>query len=1560
MKKGHYFKDCTVKNPCRVAGCPGGHHTLCHDPNFKVYLGTELAFFVENTDESVGHEFTFNCGRRVAFKCDEFVQLGPKPKLVTKKAMKKASPEFKSTVVRIVAIRLNGTVINALLDDGSTCCLIDKDLANQLKVRFRKGTARITGVSGKPISVAITENLCIEALEGGYKWKVSAKVVDGLCVGISAIDWNSWKLDYDHLKDIHFPSFHDGPVQMIIGQDLACLLASQQEIEPLSGQGPTARLTRLGWTAAGPVTHNQTNSYDRDAVLALAADFGAKQSKKTAPEEDPEEMPEWASADQTSQQLLEIVREAALRDTLPGDSFVKKSLSEPDKRAAELMKKVRRLEDGHYEVPCLISSDERPLPLPNNYHYALNRMKKLQCSKHFKNEFVRSEFHKAVEKWQALGFTETVTDPETHGGAGIWYNPLFPVTRIDKSTTKVRPVVDCAAVFQGVCLNTFMLEGPCLMNDLTQVLTRFRANPVALGGDVEQMFLQLRLRDDEKDLHRFVWINEKGETEIRRFTVHCFGNKGSPFCAMFILRLAAQQLAKEMSKDFSLGEQAVLRSSIVDDILASVNTVDEAITLIDQLKKITGFAGMRIRKFISSHPSALKHLEDSEKAVDLDIADLHDDLIGQGTPVTKTLGVLWSTRQDAFSYVVPPPPRLKRWTKRLVAQYNAMIFDPLGLLAPTMTIAKDLLSQIWKTGGEWDDPLPDELARKYEKWLEELPLITNLRIPRALRLSGSSSPKLFVFADASAIAVASVAYLVTSNPDNTLTSRIISAKSRIAKNLTARTIPRLEMQALDLAAKLTLLITEPLSISKDQVYLFSDSTDVLWWTKESDDKSLLMYIQNRVDRVRAVAHKDNILYVPTKQNPADCASRGIPASELVEHPLWLAGPEFLVNPSKFPEQPKLARTPSTESEHKRLPHITKDGRVLSNFTLISLETTKDGYVEPTGDLTGHPSTFNTWGKFELFVRCAMVWLHNAKRPLSKKLSVFSWAAFQLARRQIWKSVQQESFPRTIMELKHLKLVHRDNKLAGLWPEFDQYGVIRSASRLRENRSLPFDMRCPVILHKDHPAVRLFAEYVHAEVLQHSGEKALSNELQQRLHIPYVRSLARKIRSECLTCRRQYATRKPQERAPLPSYRVPDFVRNHAVFESIAADMFGPMKVKVGGKTQKSYGLVLTCTRYRAVHLELMLSASEDSLALAFSRFFARRGRPRLIRTDQGSNFVGLRNTLKELEKKLDDTHIRDDPIRWDLNTAHAPWTGGVAEIMVRAAKRVLYAMSDEKPMEFETLSTLLADVEATLNSRPITYVSGSDGNVLALSPNHFISGSLFQRLAEIPPDKNLLVEWVKLQKALDENWKRLLAEVIPELRIDHAVTKAREDLKIGDKIMLLEKRVKGKWPLGTITGIFPSQDSLVRSYTIRMNGATRDISRPSFYLLPLIDPATAGTKAAQPYLERLALRTRIPEENYDEQSDEETEEDLMTFPEVEAPEAKGEHLAATPDPKGEHSEVEADAKGERPEAVSDAKGERPAAHDEEELDILAPLPREDSTEMSARKLSLRRYAHLRD
>lgn len=197
----------------------------------------------------------------------------------------------------------------------------------------------------------------------------------------------------------------------------------------------------------------------------------------------------------------------------------------------------------------------------------------------------------------------------------------------------------------------------------------------------------------------------------------------------------------------------------------------------------------------------------------------------------KALGLSWNPLRDSFSFNFQLSNPMEV-TKRSVLSVISRIFDPLGLIAPVVISAKIFLQQLWIRKLEWDSPFPDDLKEWWNEYYYSLKHLSNISIPRWTNQSPEDlSIELHGFSDASSRAYAAVVYLRVLNSMDQFNVSLLISKTKVAPIKTI-SIPRLELCAAVLLAKLVRFVQTSLNISAAPVYCWSDSTITLSWMRQ--------------------------------------------------------------------------------------------------------------------------------------------------------------------------------------------------------------------------------------------------------------------------------------------------------------------------------------------------------------------------------------------------------------------------------------------------------------------------------------------------------------------------------------------------------------------------------------------------------------------------------------------------------------------------------------------------------------------------------------------------------
>ena len=292
-------------------------------------------------------------------------------------------------------------------------------------------------------------------------------------------------------------------------------------------------------------------------------------------------------------------------------------------------------------------------------------------------------------------------------------------------------------------------------------------------------------------------------------------------------------------------------------------------------------------------------------------------------------------------------------------------------------------------------------------------------------------------------------------------------------------------------------------------------------------------------------------------------------------------------------------------------------------------------------------------------------------------------------------------------------------------------------------------------------------------------------------------------------------------ANLPAKRLNAYV---APFTHTGVDYFGPFEVKLLRRTMKRWCCLFTCLSTRAVHIEVVHSLDTESCLAAITKFIARRGRPKTVLSDNGSNFVGSARELKQYIDSWNKTQIAErlhqQDIEWSFNPPGAPHFGGVWERLVRSCKRAMFAVLSGRGLTDEILTTTMCIVEHTLNGRPLTPVSSDPEDLEAITPNHFLIGRAGICIPFIPQAE----KYTDLRKAFRASqayalmiWKRWSNEYLPQWNQRQKWSnQEKRTISEGDLVWLVDESAKRcDYKMARVVDVHPGSDGEVRAATIR-------------------------------------------------------------------------------------------------------------------------------------------------
>ena len=443
---------------------------------------------------------------------------------------------------------------------------------------------------------------------------------------------------------------------------------------------------------------------------------------------------------------------------------------------------------------------------------------------------------------------------------------------------KVRVVFDAAAGRPNQSLNDHLLTGPNLIADLTGVLLRFRMKNVGVTADIEKAFLQLSLHPEDRDVTRFLWREKATDLApvVYRMTRVVFGVKPSPFLLQAALRRHLQQY-EESDRDLV---SVLQRDIYCDDLITSVDTQEEAQTLSERTVDIFEDARMNMRKWTVSQSAEASSSSQNR------VLGAHPDT------ACKVLGINWDPNVDKLVFETRKFVELATEapeTKRSILRMSARFFDPLGMLTPFSVRTKLMLKQLWLEGLAWDQRASDSVCRSWRQWLAELHQLDSFSVPRHYGNGLRDGYQLHIFCDASKEAYAAVAYIRAAEAEHAAgPPALMMAKSRLTPRQPV-SLPRLELTAALIGARLAAYITQQLHATPQSVHFWTDSMVALHWIR-SDARRWGVFVKNRVCEIQSISSPSAWSHCPGTENPADLPSRGAPA-ERMKGDFWLHGPE---------------------------------------------------------------------------------------------------------------------------------------------------------------------------------------------------------------------------------------------------------------------------------------------------------------------------------------------------------------------------------------------------------------------------------------------------------------------------------------------------------------------------------------------------------------------------------------------------------------------------------------------------------------------------------------------
>ncbi|XP_075157710.1 uncharacterized protein LOC142230976 [Haematobia irritans] len=1263
--------------------------------------------------------------------------------------------------------------VRALLDSGSELNFISEETAKRLRLKFRPYSQEVSGIGEVRTRIKFTVSATIKSRISSFQWS-STFAVTPTIASVQPGEYiytSNWKIPTD--IPLADPLFFKPQhIDILLSAEVFFDLLLDGRISLGYGM-PNLTNTVFGYIVGGIASTGQARSNFTCNLMvnSLEVDLD-KTLKKFWEVEEYEKNPNMLSEE-----------EAACEN--------------------HFVENVKLDFDGR--VVVRLPFKENPKCLGDSFEAARKRF--LSLERRLDRDLqLKSMYKEFMDEYLSLGHMSLYNQPL----CGTYYIiPHHCVLRPQSTTTKIRVVFDASSrSSSNKSLNDILMVGPTIQQDLITTLFSFRLHKYAFTADISKMYRQFRIDENDRKYQLILWRNQKDEhLKVYQLNTVTYGLSAAPFLAIRSLFF----IADKYSHSHPCGSEVLRNDLYVDDVLTGADDLATLAQKKNELVKILSFHGLELAKWNSNNI-----MFGSNQDAEITIKTSEDE-------VAKALGMSWKPKEDVFTYRFELPDVMNP-TKRSVLSIVSKIYDLLGLLSPIVIRCKILLQEMWVQNIGWDDPLTEHLKSLWLQIKSDLNYIHKVEVPRYVLTSNDTLGEIHGFADASQRAYGCCIYYRVCLKGEYKTTLLI-AKSKVAP-IKAQSLPRLELCAAVLLNSTWLKIQPKISSFVSSIYFWTDSKIVLQWLK-LHSSTLNCFVANRISELQEKTRNVSWRHVPSKSNPADVVSRGCSAEE-ISNTIWFSGPSFL--------EEDITKWPGTEEQ---LNIEILERRKAAVFVANSSE------VNIIDDLLDKHSSYIKFIRiiayiFRIFNRCPAkkdVNISDVIHLSPDELEEGFWRI--VAHIQMW------CFGADIKSLSNGGLVNPSlQKLSPFVHEMTlgatTVKILRVGGRLSQ-APIPYDARFPALLPKDHRFVKLYIEHVHRSHL-HAGAKVLLGLLRQKIWIVNARDVVRKVVRNCVHCFHYKPKLMEQLMGNLPS----DRLRAQRPFLIAGVDFCGPFMTsyRIRGKVPyKTYIAVFVCFTSKAVHLELVSDLSTNNFILCLKRFVGRRGIPQKLYCDNATNFVGARNQIKELKESL----FRDDVVH-DMKSLccqlgfefcfippRAPHFGGLWEAAVKSTKTLLIKNVGKAYLTFEELQTVIIDVEAILNSRPIAPISNDPNDGEALTPGHLLIGSSLVAVPDKHIDSSqssLLSRWQRVSFLKQQFWQMWSRDYMLSLQQRSKWFKDNNNIKEGQLVLIHEDNTPPQqWLLARVTKPILGRDGKVRVVELKTKSGI--CTRPIHKVAPL-------------------------------------------------------------------------------------------------------------------------------
>lgn len=1373
LKFGHSVNTCRSSSACKQ--CHKRHNTVLHFNNYIVKEKNVTESPTSNCTELSTVQPTHSS---VHISQERQILSNAEDSIVSVTSLEQNLLHSKSvneqvllSTVQIHVFDINNKPLKcrALLDSGSQSNFMTHELFKVLKLDALPIQIPVTGINQTKLNINKKVFAKVKSTDSSYSSNLSFLILNKITSELPQYYFSPSELNIPDNIEISDPEYNKpGKIDMLLGSGVFFSLLSSGKIE-LNKYGLILQQTKLGWILAGPLQIPESNSSEIVSCSNVASNCLFTQNDNLLNEQlERFWQIEDLSSDNTKLSNEELDCEIHFRKHFEQDTTGRFTVQLP-------------LKSNHTELGESVST-------------AIQRLKHLE-SKLARNDDLRKQYHEFLQEYEDLGHMSRVNIELDKSNEIHNYLPHHAVVKEDSSTTRVRVVFDASSkTASGLSLNDVMMIGPVVQRNLFDILVHLRIFNVVITADVAKMYRQIFVHESQRNLQRIVWRKEPSQ-EVKHYQLNTitYGTASASFLATRTLH----QIGLNCKDTEPKVSDAILNNFYMDDLICGASTIEEAIALKSGLERVLSNSGLTLRKWRSNKQEVLNTSLNKESE-----NESQSQYVISSDMKGKTLGIYWDTKTDIFQYLITYKDLKKPITKKVILSTIATIFDPLGLICPCIIRGKLFLQRLWQLKIDWNEEIPGDFQDIWRDFIDTLTDINKIQIPRHVILTKPSRLYLHGFSDGSEVAYGACIYIVSTDDSGHSLSNLICSKSRVSPIKTI-SLPRLELCAALLLAQLMNTVRQALKLDVT-CYFWTDSKIVLAWLNDQPNR-WKTFVANRVSEIQCLSEHSDWYHVPSPDNPADIVSRGLQPSKLIHSKLWWHGPEWLTQ--------SIDHWPSKgEIKIDTIPEMRKEKIILTYHTIT------DSSIF---------SRYSSFSKLQRVVAYILRFNHNSrnKDKLDKGLS---HNELERATLVLCKMVQALEFPVELALLCQSKSIHKNSNILSLDPFIDKDGLIRVGGRLKHS-SLTFEQKHPILLPGKHILTKLLIKHEHHKCL-HAGSQLILARLRTKFWPINGRNAVRSVLKNCLTCFKTNPKTAVQKMGDLPESRITP----SRAFYHCGIDYTGFYNLKDGkSRTRtlvKCYLCIFVCLATKAVHVELVSDLTTETFMNAFKRFVSRRGLCRHIYTDNGTNFVGAHNNMQDVYKILKNlndnekyyNYFKDHIIEWHFIPARSPHFGGMWEAAVKSFKHHLKRVVTDASLTFEEFYTVLTQIEAILNSRPLSPLSNDPLDLYPLTPGHFLIGDALvsvpqQAVVDLP--LNRLSHYKKLQQMVQSFWNRWSNEYLHTLQQRSKWKEDNCNVAIGSLVLLKDENLPPmSWQLGRIMEVIPGKDDKVRVVLVRVRG----------------------------------------------------------------------------------------------------------------------------------------------